>query len=42
VKADAKTSPAAAAGFDELSATDVKNVGESCSIDDPDCLSCSA
>jgi ribonucleoside-diphosphate reductase alpha chain len=40
-KAEAKASPAAA-GFDELSASDVENVGKSCSIDDPDCISCSA
>ncbi len=35
--------PAAAAkGFEELSATDVENVGKTCSLDDPDCISCSA
>jgi ribonucleoside-diphosphate reductase alpha chain len=41
VKAEAKASPAAA-GFEELTAADVENVGKSCSIDDPDCISCSA
>ncbi|NJC26640.1 ribonucleoside-diphosphate reductase subunit alpha [Neolewinella antarctica] len=29
-------------GFEELSAADVKNVGDSCSLDDPDCIACSA
>lgn len=41
VKAEAKASPAAA-GFDELTAADVENVGKSCSLDDPDCIACSA
>ena len=40
-KAAAKASPAAA-GFDELTAADVENVGKSCSLDDPDCIACSA
>ena len=33
---------ASAAGFDELSAADVENVGKACSLDDPDCIACSA
>jgi ribonucleoside-diphosphate reductase alpha chain len=41
VKAEAKAIPAAN-GFDELSAADVENVGKSCSLDDPDCIACSA
>ena len=41
VKAEAKASPAAA-GFDELTAKDVEKVGQSCSLDDPDCIACSA
>jgi ribonucleoside-diphosphate reductase alpha chain len=40
-KAEAKASPAAA-GFDELSASDVEKVGQACSLDDPDCIACSA
>jgi ribonucleoside-diphosphate reductase alpha chain len=41
VKAEAKAI-LAANGFDELSAADVENVGKSCSLDDPDCIACSA
>ncbi|WP_020570068.1 ribonucleoside-diphosphate reductase subunit alpha [Neolewinella persica] len=41
VKAEAKPSPAAA-GFEELTAADVENVGKACSLDDPDCIACSA
>ena len=41
VKAEAKASPAAG-GFDELSADQVANVGKACSLDDPDCIACSA
>lgn len=41
VKAEAKPSPAAG-GFEELTAADVENVGKACSIDDPDCIACSA
>jgi len=33
---------ASAAGFEELTAKDVENVGKSCSLDDPDCIACSA
>ena len=40
-KAAAKASPSAA-GFDELSADQVANVGKACSLDDPDCIACSA
>ena len=31
-----------AQGFEDLSAADVENVGKSCSLDDPDCIACSA
>ncbi|SEQ50858.1 ribonucleoside-diphosphate reductase subunit alpha [Neolewinella agarilytica] len=41
VKSEAKASPAAG-GFDELSADQVANVGKACSLDDPDCIACSA
>lgn len=42
-EAKASAKPAAsAAGFDELSAADVENVGKACSLDDPDCIACSA
>jgi ribonucleoside-diphosphate reductase alpha chain len=41
VKAEAKASPAAG-GFEELTAADVENVGKACSLDDPDCIACSA
>ena len=46
--ADVPTAPApakaaaSAAGFEELSADDVANVGKACSLDDPDCIACSA
>ncbi|OAV44002.1 ribonucleoside-diphosphate reductase subunit alpha [Lewinella sp. 4G2] len=41
------TAPAAApastaGGFTDLSAADVENVGKACSLDDPDCIACSA
>jgi len=41
VKAEAKASPAAN-GFEELTAADVETVGKTCSLDDPDCIACSA
>ncbi|SEQ50961.1 hypothetical protein [Neolewinella agarilytica] len=40
-KSEAKASPAAG-GFDEFSADQVANVGKACSLDDPDCIACSA
>ncbi|MEL7161974.1 MAG: ribonucleoside-diphosphate reductase subunit alpha, partial [Bacteroidota bacterium] len=46
---DVKTEPAPAAapkkdtaGFEELSADQVATVGKACSLDDPDCIACSA
>lgn len=41
VKAKTKAAPAAGS-FDELSADQVTEVGKSCSLDDPDCIACSA
>ncbi len=49
VAAHAETRPAVkaqvaqgAAGFDELSASQTEAVGKACSLDDPDCIACSA
>ncbi len=39
----AQPAPAkASGGFEELSAAQVENVGKTCSLDDPDCIACSA
>ena len=42
-KVAANTKPATDAnGFEDLSAEQTANVGKACSLDDPDCIACSA